>query len=30
MTDTAFSLLEKNTCVHKENQCNHLLPFSKS
>lgn len=28
MTDTAFSLLEKNTCVHKENLCNHLLPFS--
>jgi len=28
MSETSFKLLQKNTCTHKENKCNHLLPFS--
>lgn len=28
MSKQSFKLLQKNTCIHKENKCNHLLPFS--
>jgi len=28
MSNKSFKLLQKNTCIHKENKCNHLKPFS--
>ena len=28
MSDKSLKVLQKNTCVHKENKCNHLHPFS--
>ena len=28
MSEKSLKLLQKNTCVHKENKCNHLNPFS--
>jgi hypothetical protein len=28
MSEKSLKILQKNTCVHKENKCNHLHPFS--
>ena len=28
MSDKSLKVLQKNTCVHKENKCHHLHPFS--
>ena len=28
MSEKSLKILQKNTCIHKENKCNHLHPFS--